>query len=84
MNTDPLASSKTMRLVLITAGLIVLVFVVAAVAEVAFGARVPYVAEVMAALTGNTGIGTARNMYTDSKLRVQEQANVYSGPPEVS
>ena len=84
MNTDPLASSKTMRLVLITAGLIVAVFVVAAVAEAVFHVRVPYVAEVLAALCGNTTVGTARNMYTDSKLRVQEQANVYSGPPEVS
>jgi hypothetical protein len=80
VNTEPLAASKTMRLVLLTAAAILAVFIVAAIAEAVFDVRVPYVGEVLAALTGNTGIGTARNIYTDSKLRIAEQGAAYTGP----
>ena len=64
-----LLSSKTMRLVLITMALIVSVFLAAAVLEAVFQVHVPYVGETFAALTGNSGIGAARNAYVDGPLR---------------
>lgn len=74
-------ASKTMRLVLLTMLAILVVFVVAAVAE-ALGIRVPYVSEVLAALTGNSGIGAARNAYVDAPIRREQasQSNALATP----
>ena len=72
-----LLESKTMKLVLLTLGAVLLVFLVAVVAEAVFGVRIPYVAETFAALTGNTGIGAARNAYVDAPIR---QANAAQSP----
>ena len=67
MNGD-LASSKTMRLILVTMGLIVALVVFSAIMA-AIGVHVPYVSEAMAGLTGNAGLGTARNVISDSPAR---------------
>ena len=78
---NDLASSKTMKLILITMGLIVALFLFAAVMLAAFDVRVPYVSEVLAALTGNAGLGTARNVISDAPAR---RLNGHSGglPPQ--
>ena len=73
-----LASSKTMKLILITMGLIVALFLFAALMEAVFEVHVPYVSEVLAALTGNAGLGTARNVISDSPAR---RLNGQGGPP---
>ena len=63
-----LMSSKTMRLILITMGLIIALVVFSAIMEAA-GVRVPYVSEAIAGITGNAGLGTARNVISDSPVR---------------
>lgn len=81
-----LLASKTMKLCLLAMGCVVLIFVVAALAEAVFGARLPYVSETFAAITGNTGIGAARNAFTDAPIRrdsagVSASATGYGPPP---
>lgn len=58
-----------MRLVLLTMGAYIGVFLFACSIEVALGVHVPYVSEVMAALTGNSVLGTARNVISDGPMR---------------
>ena len=57
-----------MRLILITMSLIIALVVFSAVMG-AFGIHVPYVSEAIAGLTGNAGLGTARNVISDSPVR---------------
>ena len=71
---NDMLSSKTMKLVLITSLLIVGLVVFAALMTVAFGVQIPYVNEGLLALTGNSGIGAARNAYTDAPIRQQQAA----------
>lgn len=66
---DAMMGSKTMKLVLLTAAAILLVFLVAALASAVLQINIPYVGETMAALTGNSGIGAARNAYVDAPAR---------------
>ena len=79
--SDALLSSKTMKLVLLTMVVIVGVFVFAAILEAVFNVRVPYVAEALAAITGNSGIGAARNAYVDGPMRQQQNQAGYNPPP---
>ena len=71
---NDMLSSKTMKLVLITSLLIVGLVVFAALMTVAFGVQIPYVNEGLLALTGNSGIGAARNSYVDGPIRQQQAA----------
>ena len=77
-----LLESKTMRLVLLTMLMIVAIFTLSAILDAAFGVRVPYVSETFAALTGNSGIGAARNAYVDGPIRRDAAAATrsYTGP----
>lgn len=71
-----------MKLVIITMLLIVVVFVVAAIAEAVFGIHLPFVTETQMALTGNSGIGAARNAYVDAPIRLAgSQSSPATLPP---
>ena len=78
--TEALLSSKTMRLVLVTMGLIVVIFVAAAAATVLFDVQLPYVTDAFYALTGQAGIGAARNAYVDGPRRLEADRQAYQLP----
>lgn len=77
--------SKTMQLCLIAIGAVVLIFVLASVAAILLDVNLPYVTEVISAITGNTGIGAARNAYVDGPIRRDNAAaspnSTGYGPP---
>ena len=79
---EQMLASKTMRLVLLTMLAILGVFIIAVVATAAFDVRVPYVSEVLAALTGNSGIGAARNAYVDAPIRRDQSASITADPAQ--
>ena len=66
---DSLASSKTMKLILIGIGVCMAIFVLAAIAQALFNITLPFVTETFTAITAQTGIGTARNAYVDRDAR---------------
>lgn len=79
--------SKTMQLCLIAIAAVLLIFLVASAAAVLLDVNLPYVTEVISAITGNTGIGAARNAFVDGPIRRENAATApeatgYGPPPQ--
>lgn len=73
-----------MRLVLITMGIILTIFLVSSALAAFADIRVPYVSETFAALTGNSGIGVARNAFVDGPIRQEQARASFALPPSIT